>query len=134
MLYFEAAQLSAGRAMKQANITLDDVSLFEYHDAFSIYAALSLEAVGFAIRGKGWKLAAEGEIALNGRIPCATMGGLKARGFPGGATGVYQAVEATQQLRGQVEANQIPNAKVALIQSLGGPASTAVTHVLERLN
>ena len=134
MLYFEAAQLSAGRAMKQANIVLDQINLFEYHDAFSIYAALALESVGFAIRGQGWKLAAEGQIALNGRIPCATMGGLKARGFPGGATGVYQAVEAATQLRGQAEANQIPEAHYALIQSLGGPASTAVTHVLERLN
>ena len=134
MLYFEAAQLSAGRAMKQANIVLDQINLFEYHDAFSIYAALALESVGFALRGRGWKLAAEGQIALNGRIPCATMGGLKARGFPGGATGVYQAVEAATQLRGQAEANQIPEAHYALIQSLGGPASTAVTHVLERLN
>jgi len=134
MLYFEAAQLSAGRAMKQANIVLDQINLFEYHDAFSIYAALALESVGFALRGQGWKLAAEGQIALNGRIPCATMGGLKARGFPGGATGVYQAVEAATQLRGQAEANQIPEAHYALIQSLGGPASTAVTHVLERLN
>ena len=125
---------SAGRAMKQADIILDHIDLFEYHDAFSIYAALSLEAVGFAIRGQGWKLAAEGQIALNGRIPCATMGGLKARGFPGGATGVYQAVEAATQLRGQAEANQVPNAKVAIIQSLGGPAPTAVTHVLETLN
>jgi acetyl-CoA C-acetyltransferase len=134
MLYFDAAQLSAGRAMKQANLTLDQISLFEYHDVFSIFAALQLEAVGFAIRGKGWKLAADGQIALNGRIPCATMGGLKARGFPGGATGVYQAVEAVQQLRGQGGANQVSDARYALIQSLGGPASTAVSHILERLN
>ena len=61
------------------------------------------------------------------------MGGLKARGFPGGATGVYQAVEAATQLRGQAEANQIPNATYALIQSLGGPASTAVSHVLQQM-
>ena len=134
MLYFEAVHNSTGRAIKQAGITLDQINLFEYHDVFSIYAALSLESTGFAIRGQGWKLAAEGAIALNGRIPCATMGGLKARGFPGGATGVYQAVEAAMQLRGQAEANQIPNASYALIQSLGGPASTAVTHVLEGLN
>ncbi len=134
MLYFEAAQLSAGKAIKQANITLDNIDLFEYHDSYSIYAALALESVGFAIRGQGWKLAAEGQIALNGRIPCATMGGLKARGFPGGATGVYQAVEAAQQLRGQAEANQIADARVALIQSLGGPASTAVSHILQTLN
>jgi acetyl-CoA C-acetyltransferase len=134
MLYFEAAQLSAGKAIKQAGITLDQINLFEYHDAFSIYAALALEAVGFAIRGKGWRLAAEGGIALNGSIPCATMGGLKARGFPGGATGVYQAVEASQQLRGQAGANQIAEARYALIQSFGGPASTAVTHLFKRLD
>jgi len=134
MLYFEAVHNSTGRAINQAGITLDHISLFEYHDAFSIYAALSLESTGFAIRGQGWKLAAEGAIALNGKIPCATMGGLKARGFPGGATGVYQAIEAATQLRGQAEANQVPNAKYALIQSLGGPASTAVSHILEIMN
>ena len=134
MLFFEAVHNSTGRAIKQAGIVLDQIDLFEYHDIFSIYAALSLESTGFAIRGQGWKLAAEGQIALNGRIPCATMGGLKARGFPGGAAGVYQAVEAVTQLRGQAEANQVADAKYALIQSLGGPASTAVSHILERLN
>lgn len=134
MLFFDTAQISAGKAMKQAGVILDDISFFEYHDTFSIYAALQLEAVGFAIRGEGWKLAANGEIRLDGRIPCATMGGMKARGFAGGAAGVYQAVEAVTQLRVQAGANQIPNAKSALIQSLGGPASTAVSHILQRLN
>jgi acetyl-CoA C-acetyltransferase len=132
MLYFDTAQLSAGKAMKQAGIILNDIHLFEYHDLFSIYAALQLEAVGFAVRGKGWQLAAEGEISLKGRIPCATMGGMKARGFAGGAAGVYQAVEAAIQLRGEAGTNQIPNAKTALVQSLGGPASTAVAHVLQK--
>lgn len=134
MLYFDTAQISAGKAMKQVGLTLDEINLFEYHDMFSIYAALQLEAVGFAIKGRGWKLAADGEIGLKGRIPCATMGGMKARGFPGGAAGVYQAVEATIQLRDRAEANQIPNAKTALIQSLGGPASTAVSHILQRID
>lgn len=134
MLYFDTAQLAAGKAMKQAGVILDDIHLFEYHDVFSIYAALQLEAVGFAIRGKGWRLAAEGEIGIKGRIPCATMGGMKARGFAGGAAGVYQAVEAAIQLREQAAANQIPNARTALIQSLGGPASTAVSHILRRVD
>ncbi len=120
--------------MKQAGIVLDHIDLFEYHDVFSIYAALQLEAVGFAVKGKGWKLASDGEIGLRGKIPCATMGGMKARGFAGGASGVYQAVEAVQQLRGQAGPNQIPDAKTALIQSLGGPASTAVAHILQRLD
>ena len=134
MLYFNTAQLSAKKAMKQAGLTPNDINFFEYHDVFSIYAALQLEGVGFASRGQGWKLAAEREIGLKGKIPCATMGGMKARGFPGGAAGVYQAVEAAMQLRGQAGANQIPNAKTALIQSLGGPASTAVSHVLQKID
>ncbi|MEP7137276.1 MAG: thiolase domain-containing protein [Chloroflexota bacterium] len=134
LLYFDTAQISAGKAMKQAGVILDNISFFEYHDVFSIYAALQLEAVGFAIKGRGWKLAADNEIGLKGKIPCATMGGMKARGFAGGASGVYQAVDAVTQLRGQGEANQIPNAKTALIQSLGGPASTAVSHILQKLD
>ncbi|GAB1472036.1 thiolase domain-containing protein [Chloroflexota bacterium] len=134
LLYFDTAQISAGKAMKQAGVILDKIDLFEYHDTFSIYAALQLEAIGFAIKGKGWKLAVDNEIGLKGKIPCATMGGMKARGFPGGAAGVYQAVEAALQLRGQAEANQIFNAETALIQSLGGPASTAVSHILQRLD
>jgi acetyl-CoA C-acetyltransferase len=134
MLFFNTASISAGKAIKQADIHLDDINIFEYHDMYSIFAALQLEAVGFAMRGQGWKLAADGEIGLKGRIPSVTMGGMKARGFPGGAAGVYQAVEAVTQLRGQAEANQVPNAKTALIQSLGGPASTSVSHILQRLD
>jgi acetyl-CoA C-acetyltransferase len=130
MLFFDTAQISAGKAMKQAGVVLDQIDFFEYHDVFSIYAALELEAVGFAIKGQGWKLAESGGIGLKGKIPCATMGGMKARGFAGGASGVYQAVEAVNQLRGLAGKNQLAGAKFGLIQSLGGPASTAVSHVL----
>ena len=132
-LFFEAAYLATGRAIKQAGITLDQIDFFEYHDAFSIFAALSLESSGFAIRGYGWKMAADGRISRASNLPCATMGGLKARGFAGGATGVYQAVEAATQLRVRAEACQVKDARIGMIQSLGGPASTAVVHILERL-
>lgn len=134
LLDFQAARVSASKALRQAGIGLAQVNLFEYHDAYSIYAALSLEAIGFAASGQGWKMAADGAIARTGRLPCATMGGLKARGFPGGATGVYQAVEAVLQLRGQAGPNQVLDARAALIQSMGGPASTVVSHVLAAAN
>lgn len=132
-LAFEAAHLSAERALWQAGIAPDQADLFELYDAFSIYAALSLEAAGYAKRGQGWHLAQDGQTGLDGEIPIATMGGLKARGNPGGATGVYQAVEATLQLRGNAGKNQVQGARRALIQCLGGPASSAITHVLERM-
>ena len=132
-LWFAAAQVSVEHALSKAGMRREEVDLFEYHDAYSIHAALSLEAAGFAAAGQGWKLAADGSIALTGQIPCATLGGSKARGNPGGATGIYQAVEAALQLQGRAGPNQIANAKVAMIQCLGGPAATAVTHLLERM-
>ncbi|MCS7011748.1 MAG: thiolase domain-containing protein [Anaerolineales bacterium] len=132
-LEFRAVRLSVEEALRKASLEREQIDLFEYFDAFSIYAALSLEAAGFARRGEGWKLAATGQIGIKGRIPCATMGGLKARGNPLGATGLYQAVEAVLQLRGEAGANQVAEARIAMIQSLAGPATLAVTHVLERL-
>ncbi|NLF52291.1 MAG: hypothetical protein GX577_14275 [Leptolinea sp.] len=122
------------RACRQAGIKPGDMDLFEVCDAFSIYALLSLEAAGFAKRGEGWKLAQSGDLALTGSLPVLTMGGCKARGNPIAAVGVYQAVEAALQLRGEAGVNQVSAARLALIQSLGGPASTAAAHVLERLD
>ena len=131
-LAFSAARISVERACRKAGILPSDVDLFELTDAFSIYAVLSLEAAGFAAPGEGWKLGHDGCLSLQGSLPISTMGGFKARGNTLAASGVYQAVEAALQLRGQAGANQVKDARRALIQSLGGPASTAVTHVLER--
>jgi acetyl-CoA C-acetyltransferase len=129
-LVFQAARLSVERARQQAGVSLDEIDFFELYDAYSIYAVLSLEAAGFAARGEGWRLARDGYIGLNGSLPISTFGGLKARGNPGGATGVYQVAEAALQLRGQAGENQVPKARLGLVQCLGGPASTAATHIL----
>ncbi|MCL4393775.1 MAG: thiolase domain-containing protein [Chloroflexi bacterium] len=128
-LWLSAAQASANKAYAQAGVTPADVDLFEVHDAFSIMSVMSLEASGFAVRGRGAYLAREGEIGRLGRVPISTMGGLKARGHPVGATGVYQAAEAVTQLRGEAGENQVPNAQVAMTQSLGGVGANAVTHI-----
>ena len=131
-LSFKAAGYSIEKACRQAGILPTDADFFELSDSFSIYAALSLEAAGFAERGTACRMAQEGAFNLQGELPIATMGGMKARGNPFGASGVYQIVEAATQLRGQAGKNQIAEARLGLVQSLGGPASTAITHVLER--
>ncbi|MCC7130642.1 MAG: hypothetical protein B6D39_12285 [Anaerolineae bacterium UTCFX2] len=137
-LDFKAIRQSIERACEKARITPLQVDFFELFDAYSIYAALTLEAAGYAERGQAWKLAqndaAPAALSLQGALPISTMGGLKARGNPGGATGVYQAVEAALQLRCQAGANQLPNPRRALIQALGGPAASVVTHVLEAMD
>ncbi len=129
-LFLSAAALSAQKAYHQARITPADVDFFELHDAFSITAALSLEAAGFAERGRGVYLAKDGEITLEGRIPICTLGGLKARGHPVGATGVYQIVEATLQLRHLAGPNQVKNARIGMTQNIGGSGATVITHIL----
>ncbi len=131
-LFLSAVHASAAKAYEQARIGPEDVDFFELHDAFSIISALSLEASGFAPRGQGTRLAVDGEISLQGRLPIATMGGLKARGHPVGATGIYQVVEAVQQLRGAAGANQVPDAAWGMVQNVGGVGGTAFTHILER--
>jgi acetyl-CoA C-acetyltransferase len=128
-LWLSAVELSAKKAYAQAGVTPKDIDVFEVHDAFSIMSVMSLEAAGFAERGRGAYLAREGEITPQGKVPISTMGGLKARGHPVGATGVYQAAEAVTQLRGEAGKNQVPNARVAMTQSLGGVAANAVTHI-----
>ena len=70
------------------------------------------------------------DIGRDGRIPISTFGGLKARGNPVGATGVYQIVEVTNQLRGAAGESQVPDARIGMAQNLGGSGATAVTHVL----
>jgi acetyl-CoA C-acetyltransferase len=130
-LWLSAVEASAHRAYQQAGVGPRDMDLFEVHDAFTIMAALSLEASGFAERGKGVWLAQAGEITPEGRIPISTMGGLKARGHPVGATGIYQVVEVAQQLRGEAGESQVPNAQLGMAQNIGGSGATVITHILE---
>jgi len=133
-LRLSAAEKSSREAYEQAGINQWDIDLFEYHDAFTIMAALSLEACGFASPGKGPTLAKEGAIKIIGKIPVATRGGLKARGHPVGATGMYQIVELVQQLRGEAGETQISNAIFGMSQNIGGSGSNIVTHILKREN
>ena len=129
-LFFEGAAVSVQQALLKAGITISDLDFFEYSDNTTLHALLSLEAAGFADRGEGWKLASDGSLTLQGSLPVATMGGHKARGFPLGAAGVYQVVEACLQLRGQAGANQIAHARYAMTQSLAATASAAATQIL----
>lgn len=129
-LYLEAAHVSSQKAYAQAGIQPRDLSLFELHDAFTIMAALSLEATGFAERGQGWRMAHADAIGVHGELPISTMGGLKSRGHPVGATGVYQIVELVQQLSGRAGANQVKDARLGMAQNIGGSGATIVTHIL----
>jgi len=130
-LWLKAAYESGSKAYSQAGLSPADIDFFELHDAFSIMATLSLEANGFAERGKGPQLALDGEITPTGKIPIATRGGLKARGHPVGATGMYQIVEVVQQLRWEATGTQVDGARVGMTQNIGGSGSNIITHIFQ---
>ncbi|MDO9130648.1 MAG: thiolase domain-containing protein [Anaerolineales bacterium] len=130
-LFLTAAYKSAQAAYKMAGVRPEDIDLFELHDAFSIMCALSLEACGFAERGQGVRLGLDNETRPQGRVPICTRGGLKARGHPVGATGVYQIVEVVQQLRGECGATQVDGARIGMAQNIGGSGATVLTHILK---
>lgn len=131
VLTLGSAARSASRVFAETGFAPGDMDLFEAHDAFTIITALSLEACGFIPRGEALRHAANGCFEIGGCLPISTSGGLKARGHPVGASGAYQIVEATQQLRGEAGANQVKEARRALTQSIGGHGSVAVTTLLE---
>lgn len=132
-LWFPALQRASLKALERAGLKRGEIGAVELHDATSIMAALSLESSGFAERGEAGKLAEKGELGLSGSLPCNTFGGLKARGHPVGATGVYQVAELHLQLTGRAGKNQLDGLKAGMAQSLGGVASTAYVTVLKEV-
>jgi acetyl-CoA C-acetyltransferase len=123
LLYLRAAALSAKRAYDAAGIVPADIDVFELHDSFSVLAALSLEACGMRQPGDSGPVT---------RPAISTFGGLKARGHPIGATGVYQIAEVARQLRGDAGPNQVEGASLGMAQCLGGMGGTAVTHIMTK--
>lgn len=125
------AKASSAKAYEQAKCTSADIDFFELHDAYTIITSLSLEAAGFAKPGEGVYFGRDGEVTLGGKLPISTMGGLKARGHPVGATGLYQTVEACLQLSGRAGENQVADCQLGMVQSIGGTGATVVTHIFQ---
>jgi acetyl-CoA C-acetyltransferase len=133
ILTFKATTEASRTALERSKLKISDIDLFEIHDSYTISGFLALEDLGIIERGKVGTAIEEGLIDLNGPLPTNLSGGLKARGHPMGATGVYQAVESTLQLQGEAGKNQVDSAEVALIQNAAGIGSIVTVHVLKRV-
>ncbi|UCG85921.1 MAG: thiolase domain-containing protein [Gemmatimonadota bacterium] len=127
----DAVAQSGERAYKMAGVMPKDVQVAEVHDCFSIAEICCIEALGLVSEGKGAKAAASGHTALGGQIPVNTSGGLKSKGHPVGATGVAQAIEIFEQLRGEAGERQVEGARIGLTQNMGGSGASSVVHIYE---
>lgn len=106
-----------------AGIDPSDVDLAEVHDAFTIGELTTTEALGLVPEGQAGRMAADGETAIGGSLPINPSGGLLSRGHPLGATGVAQVTEIVRQLRGEAEERQVKDARVGLVETMGGGVS-----------
>lgn len=131
-LHLIACERSMAQAMDQSGVGLSELSAFEAHDAYAIMACLSMESVGLVPKGTGTEFAADGNLGLGGALPIATFGGLKARGHPVGATGVYQAAECFLQVAHEAGSNQVDGANAVALQNIGGAGSSVFAHVFVR--
>ncbi len=132
MLRFKATEDSFRGAIQQAGVAQSKVDFLELHDAFSVMGAISIEAMGFSKRGEGGLDARQGKYDLNSDLSINTFGGLKARGNPIGATGMYQIAEAYLQLTDRAGKNQVSGARFGVTQNVGGVDTTSVVHVFGR--
>lgn len=129
---FDGARLAWDKAKAQAGVSLDDLSLVETHDCFTVAEMIEYEAMGLVPRGEGWRAIREGLTQRNGKLPVNVSGGLKAKGHPLGATGVSQHVMAAMQLMGEAGDMQLPDVKLAGVFNMGGAAVTNYVSILER--
>jgi acetyl-CoA C-acetyltransferase len=132
ILRLEGAQQAWQRAFAEAGCTLDDLSLVETHDCFTIAELLEVEAMGLAGPGQAAAVIREGQTERGGRLPINLSGGLKAKGHPIGATGVSQHIMAAMQLVDEAGEMQLPNARLAGVFNMGGVAVANYASILER--
>ena len=130
---FEGATVAWQRALATARLALDDLSLVETHDCFTVAELIEYEAMGLAPRGQGARAALEGWTEKDGRLPVNPSGGLKSKGHPIGATGVSMHALCSMQLMGEAGDMQVRDAKLAGIFNMGGTAVANYVSILERL-
>jgi acetyl-CoA C-acetyltransferase len=128
---FEGPRRAWSAALKAAGCRLQDLSLAEVHDCFTIAELLCYEAMGLADRGAGSRVLDDGTVEADGRLPVNVSGGLKAKGHPIGATGVSMHALCAMQLTGQAGEMQVQNARLAAVFNMGGAAVANYVSILE---
>lgn len=129
-----AAMSNVARAAKIAYADADigpaDVELAEVHDCFTISELQMYEALGLCPPGGAPRMLADGETAVDGRLPVNPGGGLLGAGHPIGATGIRQVVEIWRQMKGRCGDYQVPRPpRIGLTANLGGDDRTGVVMV-----
>ena len=118
-------------ALERAGITMDDISLLEIHDCFTITAVLAFEAMGLAEKGRGAQWILDGNAQSEGKLPTNLSGGLGGFGHPTGATGVRQAVDLLHQFTKKASNQITPRTPYGMMISMGGNDKTVTCIIVK---
>ncbi|MEK7867166.1 MAG: acetyl-CoA acetyltransferase [Planctomycetota bacterium] len=134
-LGFPAVRDAARRAYAQAGISepSKDLHLVEVHDCFSVNELIAYEDLGLCPPGGSAGLLRDGVTRLGGRLPVNPSGGLLSCGHPVGATALRMVYEAVRQIQGAAGKRQVPGARQAATQNIGGPGAVAFVSVLRAM-
>ena len=119
-----AARESGERALGMAGLQHGDIDLCTIYDSFTITVLLTLENLGFCKPGEGGDFVSGGRIALGGALPVNPDGGGLSSNHPG-MRGIFLAIEAVRQLRGECGERQVQGARTAVVHGTGGILSAA---------
>ncbi len=136
-LTYSGAVRSGPAAFAEAGVKPSDIKYVSIYDSFTITVLMQLEDLGFAEKGQGGKLVADGNlIAGTGKLPFNTDGGGLCSNHPGNRGGLTKVLEAVRQLRGEAHPKvQVKNCDLALAHGTGGSLGSrhgSSTVILER--
>ena len=133
MTFLDGCARAWSEALREARLSLADLSLVETHDCFTMAELMEYEAMGLTEPGDGARAILEGWTEKGGRLPVNPSGGLKSKGHPIGATGVSMHVVAAMQLREEAGDMQVNDARLAGTFNMGGAAVANYVSILEPL-
>lgn len=116
-------------AFDRARVELSDLDGVEIHDCFSMSEYLTIDHLGLTEVGQSWQAIEDGSIEMGGRLPINPSGGLLGGGHPVGASGVRMLLDASRQVSGRAEDNQVEGAKTFGTVNFGGSTATCVATV-----
>jgi len=136
-LTYSGARFSGATAFAEAGVKPSDMKYVSIYDSFTITVLIQLEDLGFADKGKGGKLVADGNlIAGTGKLPFNTDGGGLCSNHPANRGGLTKVLEAVRQLRGEAHPKvQVKNCDLAVAHGTGGSLGLrhgSSTVILER--
>lgn len=124
------ARKAAEAAYASADLTADDMNVFELYDSHTTALLLSLSAAGLCKPGEEAGLIEGGQITAGGAKSVNPSGGLLGGGNVQSANGVRMFLDLSKQVAGAAGACQVSGAKNGMMLNLGGGATANFAFIL----